>query len=193
VLGLTKAITFFNFLNAMPLPKLSTKQTFSIFALSGALLVGMPALTLAGGNPGLTIFSGVDRKDILDYNLQYDGRPKEWDRYKLYVPAKKLSQGASKFYISYPANFDGQFNTDSIEVRGKNGPVPIKGVVWDKESRFLEITLEKPIDPNTKADIVLSNVKNPDFGTYYLVCDVLASGDIPVRLYVGTWIVSIDR
>jgi hypothetical protein len=177
----------------MPLPKLSAKQIFSMFALSGALLVGLPALTLAGGNPGLTIFSGVDRKDILDYNLQYDGRPREWDRYKLYVPAKKLSQGASKFYISYPANFDGQFNTDSIEVRGKNGTVPIKGVVWDKESRFLEITLEKPVDPNTKVDIVLSNVKNPDFGTYYFVCDVLASGDIPVRLYVGTWIVSIDR
>ncbi|MFM6439270.1 MAG: DUF2808 domain-containing protein, partial [Microcystis panniformis] len=41
-------------------------------------------------------------------------------------------------------------------------------------------------------EIVMSNVRNPELGTYYFTCDVTASGNIPVRLYVGTWIVSIE-
>ncbi|BFM40145.1 DUF2808 domain-containing protein [Synechocystis sp. LKSZ1] len=170
-----------------------TKKTLALLALSGTLLFGLPVFVLAQGNSGFTIFSGVDRKDILDYYLQFGGFPNEWDRYKLYIPAKKLTQGASRFYISYPANFDGKFDTQSIDVRTKSGSVPLESVVWDKESRFLEISLAQPIDPNTKVDIVLSNVKNPTWGTYYFVCDVTASGDIPLRLYVGTWIVSIQR
>lgn len=172
---------------------LSPQWLLSLLALSGCLVVAAPTLTLAGGNSGLTIFSGVDRKDILDYFLQYNGLPNQQDRYKLYIPSKKLTQGASKFYISYPANFDGQFRTDKIEVRVKDKSVPLKNVVWDKESRFLEITPEEAIPPNTKVEIVLSNVTNPDMGTYYFVADALASGDIPVRLYIGTWIISISR
>ncbi|NEP28282.1 DUF2808 domain-containing protein, partial [Moorena sp. SIO3I6] len=42
-------------------------------------------------------------------------------------------------------------------------------------------------------ELVFSNVKNPDGGTYYFVCYVLAAGDIPLPTYVGTWIVSIGR
>ncbi|MEB3248531.1 MAG: DUF2808 domain-containing protein [Microcystaceae cyanobacterium] len=163
--------------------------------LSGTVSLAVPMWALAQGNSGLTIFSGVDRKDILDYYLQFGGNPNERDRYKLYIPGKKLPQGASKFYLSYPDNFKAEFKPENVEVRIKDGQesVPLTGVVVDKESRFVEISLAEPLPPNTKAEIVISNIKNPDFGTYYLVCDVLASGDIPVRLYVGTWIVSIQR
>ena len=49
------------------------------------------------------------------------------------------------------------------------------------------------VPANTKVDLVFSNVQNPDIGTYYLVADVQAAGEIPVRLYIGTWIVSINR
>lgn len=171
----------------------SPQWLLSLLALSGCLVVVAPTLTLAGGNSGLTIFSGVDRKDVLDYNLQFNGLPNQRDRYKLYIPSKKLTQGASKFYISYPANFDGKFRIDSVDVRVKDQSVAIKDVIWDKESRFLEITPEEAIPPNTKVEIVLSNVTNPDMGTYYFVADALASGDIPVRLYLGTWIISISR
>lgn len=172
--------------------KLSAKRLFSILAISGCLLTGLPILAWAGGNAGLTLFGGVKREDILNYVLQFGGRPGQWDRYKLYVPAKKLTQGASKFFISYPDHFNGKFDTDSIEVRVRGEAVPLKEVFWDKESRLLEIDLEQAIEASTKVDIVLSNVKNPDFGTYYFVCDALVAGDIPVRLYLGTWIVSID-
>lgn len=152
----------------------------------------LPALTLANGNPGLTIFSGVERKDILDYFLQFGGRPNQLDRYKLYIPAKKLSQGASTFFVSYPDYYNGQFDTSKIEVRVKGQPVPLKEVIWDKDSRIIQITLDQAIDPTTKVELVMSNVKNPDLGTYYFTCDVLAAGNVPVRLYVGTWIVSIE-
>ncbi len=48
----------------------------ALIALSLAVGAGiiLPKITLANGNPGLTIFSGVDRKDILDYFLQFGGR-----------------------------------------------------------------------------------------------------------------------
>jgi hypothetical protein len=173
---------------------ISPKHLLTLLALTGSIVVGLPSLTWAGGNAGLTIFSGVDRKDILDYYLEFGGNPNQsGERYKLYVPGKKLTQGASKFFISYPENFDGKFDPEKVEVRVKNEPIPLKEVLWDKESRLLEITLAKPIDASNKVDLVLSNVKNPDFGTYYIRLDVQASGQIPLRLYVGTWIVTIDR
>ncbi|WP_013324578.1 DUF2808 domain-containing protein [Gloeothece verrucosa] len=173
--------------------KASVKRLLPVLVLSGGLIASLPLFTWAGGNPGLTVFSGVDRKDILDYFLQFGGNPEEMDRYKLYIPAKRLPQGASAIFISYPDYFDGNFDTKKVEIRVKGKPLPLKEVYWDKESRFLEITLDQPLAPNTKAEVVLSNVTNPRTGTYYLICDVMASGDIPVRLYVGTWIVSIER
>lgn len=162
-------------------------------AASGCLVAGVQTLTWAGGNSGLTIFSGVDRKDILDYYLDFGGHPRQWDRYKLYVPAKKLTQGASRFFITYPDYFDGKFDTDKIEVRVKGESIPLREVYWDKESRLVEITPLEPIEAATKVDLVFSNVKNPESGTYYFRCDVQASGEIPVRLFAGVWIISIER
>ncbi len=172
--------------------KASLKRLLPLLALSGCLVAGLAPLTWANGNPGLTLFGGVDRKDILDYYLQFGGRPRQIDRYKLYIPAKKLPQGATSFFVFFPDYFDGDFDPNKIDVRIKGESVPIKEVVWDRESRIIEISLEQGIDPNTKTELVFSNVKNPDLGTYYFVCDILASGDIPVRSYVGTWIVSIE-
>jgi hypothetical protein len=171
---------------------ISGKRLFSALVVSGCLIAGIQAVSWADGNPGLTIFSGVERENILDYYLDFGGLPRQWDRYKLYVPAKKLTQGASKFYISYPENYDGKFDTDKIEVRTKEDEIPVREVIWDKESRVVEIDLERPVEAGTKVTIVMSNVKNPNFGTYYFVCDAQASGDVPVRLYLGTWIVSIE-
>jgi hypothetical protein len=177
----------------MKLSKFSILAALTSLVATGSLVVTTALQVKADSNPGLTIFSGVDRKDMLGYFLQFGGRPNQWDRYKLYVPSKKVPQGATTFFITYPDYFNGKFDTESIEVRTKKEKLPIKEIHWDKESRILEINLEKPLAPNTRAEIVLSNVQNPDLGTYYFVCDVLASGDIPVRLYVGTWILSIEQ
>jgi Protein of unknown function (DUF2808) len=172
--------------------KLSAKRVFAAVIASGCLLTGIQAISWAGGNPGLTIFSGVERENLLNYYLDFGGVERQWDRYKLYIPAKKMTQGASKFYISYPENFDGKFDTEKVEVRVDDESLPLREVYWDQEGRFLEIDLEQPVEAGTKVTIVLSNVKNPDAGTYYLVADAQAAGQIPLRLYLGTWIVSID-
>jgi hypothetical protein len=172
--------------------KLSAKSFISALVVSGCLLAGMQTISWADGNAGLTIFSGVERENILNYYLDFGGIPRQWDRYKLYVPAKKLTQGASKFFITYPEHFDGKFDTDKIEVRVDDEALPLREVYWDKESRVIEIDLEQPVEAGTKVTIVMSNVKNPDFGTYYFVCDAQAAGQVPVRLYLGTWIVSIE-
>jgi hypothetical protein len=147
----------------------------------------------AGSNAGLTIFSGVDRKDILDYHLDFGGVPGGTDRYKLYIPAKKLNQGASRFFISYPDYFNGVFDTKSIEVRVAGKSVPLKDIYWDKESHYIEINLLNPVPDNSEATIVLSNVQNPQIGTYYFYCDAQMTGNAPLRYYLGTWIISIDR
>jgi hypothetical protein len=70
----------------------------------------------------------------------------------------------------------------------------LRGVYWDQESRIIEIDLEKPIEASTKVEVVLSNVKNPRFGgTFYFNCQVMAAGDVPIRLYLGTWILTIQQ
>jgi hypothetical protein len=172
--------------------KFSAKRLISALVVSGCLLAGIQAVSWADGNPGLTIFSGVERENILNYYLDFGGLPQQWDRYKLYIPAKKMTQGASKFFISYPENFDGKFDTDKIEVRLKEEEIPVSEVIWDKESRVVEINLEKPVEAGNKVTIVMSNVRNPNYGTYYLVADAQASGQVPVRMYLGTWILSIE-
>ncbi len=147
----------------------------------------------ADANGGMTIFSGVDRKDNLNYHLDFGGNPYQNDRYKLYIPSKKLAQGAIRFFISYPEYFNGVFDTKSVEVRSGDKSVPLKSVYWDKESHYLEIDMETPLEGNSEATIVLSNVQNPNFGTYYFICDAQISGEVPLRIYLGTWIISIDR
>lgn len=174
-----------------------SKRLMATLALSGCLITGLQTFSLANSNPGLVIFSGVEnRSDILDYKLDFNGRPKFYgERMKLRVPKKKMTQGVSKFFISYlkDPEFDGKFDTNAIEVRVEGESIPLREVYWDKESRVVEIDLQEPIEAGNKVEVVFSNVKNPSSGTYYFICDVLTSGQIPLRMYLGTWIVSYTR
>jgi hypothetical protein len=173
--------------------RLSKPRWLSILAISGCLLSTLPAIVLAQGNPGLTIFSGVERENILNYHLDFGGQAGGWDRYRLRIPGKKLMQGASKFFISYPDYYKGKFDTEEIEVRVKEESLPLHNVVWDKESRIIEIDLEQPLKESNKVEIVFSNVKNPRFGgTFYFHGQVLPANDLPIRQHLGTWILSIE-
>lgn len=175
------------------------RRFFSFFALSAVCLVGAPILSHAQSNPGLTIFSGVSRDNVLSYYLDWGGRPSVKDRYKLTVPAKKMIPGVSRFIVKYPDYFyeqGGRFKADPerVEVRvngKKDQSLAVRDVFWDKESHILEIDLEEPMEELRKVELVLHKVRNPRLGTYYFHCDVLASTDIPVRTYVGTWIIDI--
>ena len=172
------------------------KKLFSSFLVAGGLVTLTPALEAFaqnGGNSGITIFSGIKRENILNYHLDFGGELNRWDRYRLRIPAKKLPAGASKFYITYPDYYKGKFDTDRIEVRIDGEAQPLTEVVWDKENQLVEIGLEEPIEPNTKVELVFSNVRNPRFGgTFYFNAQIDVPSDIAIRRYVGTWIIDLD-
>ncbi len=171
------------------------KKLFSSLLLAGGLLILTPGLEAfaQNRNSGITIFSGVERENILDYRLDFGGELNRWDRYRLRIPSKKLPSGASKFYITYPDYYKGKFDTDRMEVRIDGEPQPLSEVVWDKENHLVELDLEKPIEPNTKVEIVFSNVRNPRFpGTFYFNAQIDVPTDLAIRRYVGTWIIDLD-
>ena len=72
-----------------------SKRFMATLALSGCLITGVQTLSVANGNPGLVIFSGVEnRSDILDYKLDFNGRPRFYgERMRLRISKKKLTKG----------------------------------------------------------------------------------------------------
>lgn len=170
----------------------SLKKIFTTLGIASCLVASVPIITAAQGGSGLTIFSGVDRENILNYYLDFHGQRNSRDRYRLRIPGKKLMQGASKFYIFYPDYYDGTFKEDRIEVRIDGEPLALREVIWDQENYLIEIDLEEPLKESKKVELVFSGVKNPDVGTYYFRCEVLPALDVPIRQYIGTWIISIN-
>jgi len=169
------------------------RRVLSAIAVTSFLLTGFPIISLAQSLPGLTIFSGIKRENQLPFRLDFGGQPNGWDRYRLRIPAKKMNLAVSQFSISYPDYYKGKFDPDEIEVRLKGKKVPLQEVVWDKENRLVEIYPEEPVPAGSRVELVLSNVKNPAFGgTYYFNVQTLSPGDVPLRRYLGTWILSIS-
>lgn len=169
------------------------QRFFATLLLTGCLVTGLQTVTSAqGGTPGLTIFSGTERGDELNWRMDFGGRARGWDRYRLRIPAKKMKLAVAQFAISYPNYFKGKFDPKDIELRVKDKKVAIQEVKWDKDNYLLEIFPQEPIPAGNKVEIILSNVKNPDFGMYYFNCQVLSPGDAPLLRYLGTWILSIN-
>ncbi|WP_052055795.1 DUF2808 domain-containing protein [Myxosarcina sp. GI1] len=175
--------------------KLSFKTCLTSLAVATCTLGGLGAIANAQGGSGLVIF-GKEDVDVLNYYLDFGGKADARDRYRLRIPGKKLIGGASKFFISYPDYFDGKFDTDRIEVRvqkdGEEESLPLREVIWDQESQIIEIDLEEPLKESRKVEIVFSNVRNPEVGTYYFFAQVLPATDLPIREQLGAWVISID-
>ena len=163
-------------------------------ALSVCLLAGAQAIVSAQSTSGLTIFSGIDREKVLPYFLEWGLKAGQYgERYKLSIPAKKMVQGAAKFFITYPDYFDGKFNEDAIKVRVNKEEIELEEVIWDRESRIIEIVPKEQITASHRVEIVLDRVKNPTYaGTFYFNCQVIAANDLPIRLDLGTWIITIE-
>ncbi len=177
----------------IPLKSIS-KRLITTLAISSTLLIGVPLFAMAQSNPGLTIFSGVDRENILNYHLDFGGKAGNWDRYRLRIPGRKLTEGVSKLYVIYPDYYEGRFDVDRIEVRINNRPLALREVIWDEESRIIELDLEEPLLESRAVEIVMSNVYNPrNGGTFYFQGQMMTAGQIPIRLNVGTWILSISN
>ncbi len=170
------------------------KPLLTALTLATCTLGGVHTIAMAQGTPGLLIFGDRD-VDILNYYLDFGGIAEQRDRYRLRIPKKKLQNGATQFVISYPDYFDGKFDTDKIEVRpngDKKKSLPLKEVIWDEENRFVQINLAEPLKDPKKLEIVMSNTKNPEVGTYYFYAQVVPATNAPVPERVGAWVLSIN-
>ncbi|MGB3239227.1 MAG: DUF2808 domain-containing protein [Geitlerinemataceae cyanobacterium] len=187
--------------------KTTTRRILSTLAVTGCLATLVPAVSWAQGLPGLTIFGGPERANNLNYRLDYGTTRHPSDRYRLRVPADKMSFAAAQFSIDYPDYYRGEFDVEldaekdpedqPVEVRvrenGKYVSVALDEVIWDQENRVIEIYPTEPVPAGNKVEIVFSNVSNPrNGGMYYFNCRVLSPGDVPLLRYVGTWVLSIS-
>ena len=175
--------------------KLPKRIILSLVATTSCLVgVGIPTLVKADG--GLTLFSGIQRPDILSYRLDFDGQPNNWDRYKLRVSSKKVKKPIKTLIIKYPDYYDGKFDDreGKMEIRANGESLALKNVKWDKESYQIRFELEEPVPADTGLEAVLHNVRNPVFGgTYYFHAGALGPNDVPLPVYLGSWIISISR
>ena len=76
----------------MFLPKFPGKKFLSALAITTGLLTGIQAVSLAQSNSGITLWSGIQRQNILRYHADFGGRANAWDRYRFRIPAKKNDQ-----------------------------------------------------------------------------------------------------
>ncbi|MBR8832869.1 MAG: DUF2808 domain-containing protein [Stigonema ocellatum SAG 48.90 = DSM 106950] len=163
-------------------------------AVTSSLLASLPAISWAESNPGLTLFSGVKGDNQLSYRLDFGGQPNGWDRYRLRVSHKKLKIAVAHFVISYPEYYKGTFDPKNMEIHVKGKKVPLSDVKWDKENHVIEIYPQEAVPAGSDVEIILSNVKNPNFGgVFYFNCSVQSPGDVPLSRYIGTWIISISN
>lgn len=170
------------------------KPFLTALTLATCTLAGVHTMAVAQGGSGLVIFGNRD-VDILSYYLDFGGVADNRDRYRLRIPKKKLTNGATQFVISYPDYFDGKFNTEKIEVRvngKKDQSLPLKNVTWDEDNRFVQINLAEPLKDPRKIELVFSGVKNPDVGTYYFYAQVVPAINEPIPQRVGAWVISIN-
>ncbi|MBD2603415.1 DUF2808 domain-containing protein [Scytonema hofmannii FACHB-248] len=169
------------------------RRLLSALAVTGCLVTGLPAVTLAQSLPGFTLFSGVEGKNQLPFRLDFGGQTNGWDRYNLRIPAKKMKLAVAQFVVNYPNYYKGTFDAKKINILVNNKKVAVSEVKWDKEGRVIEIFPEEPVPAGTNVVLEFSNVQNPAFGgTFYFNCQVLSPGDVPLLRYVGTWIISVN-
>ncbi|MBW4655062.1 MAG: DUF2808 domain-containing protein [Kaiparowitsia implicata GSE-PSE-MK54-09C] len=170
------------------------KRLIPAMAIAACVAIGAPLSTLAQGTPGLTIFSGVDRENLLSYRLDFNGRPHAFDRYRLNISRRKMNRAVTEFTVTYPDYYTGRFNPSRMEVRVNGDSVPLDEVVWDEEAREIKLYPVEVVQPNQDVEIVFSNVRNPRIGgTYYFNALTRSSDDLPLRRYLGTWIIDIGR
>ncbi len=169
------------------------RRLLSTLVVTGCLLTGLPAISLAQGLPGFTLWSGVKSENQLPFRLDFGGQTNAWDRYRLRIPAKRMKFAASQFVVNYPQYYKGTLDPKKIEVRVKDKKVPLSEVKWDKENRVVEIYPQEPVPAGSDVELIFSNVKNPAFGgMFYWNCSIQTPGDVPLARYLGTWILSIS-
>ena len=188
----------------MSTPKHPMKRFVSIALCAGSLVAGVPIISSAQTNPGLSFIwgDGPSQKQQLGYVLQY-GTPKHLsDRWRLKI--KRQSVAIDRINITYPDYFTGKFREKKIELRQapksrifnlkKGKTIAVDSVTVDRDNGVIEIIPTEVIPADTAIEVVASNVKNPSSGgTYFFNCRISSPGDVGLMKYIGTWVVSIYR
>lgn len=176
----------------MSTSRFPVRSWLSMLAVASCLATGLSLPVHA--QAGLTIFSGVERENQLSYRLDYFGRPGSRDRYRLRIPSDKMEFAVSEFFVSYPDTYRGEFDADAVRLKVNGDVVSLDEVIWDEENRTIAIYPTESVPANTRIEIILSNVQNPNrVGTHYFNALVISPGDVPLRRYLGTWILSIGE
>jgi len=152
-----------------------------------------PSAVRAQSNAGFILFGGV-KDNALDYCLD-SGTSSRYDRY--YLEIKPQNFKVSEIIISYPDHFSGSFDTSDMKLRitdqcrgGKE--LEVASATWDKESRRVTIVPKEAIPSKTALRVVLSNVRNPDYSGFYQLDARVLRADVPVPVYVGSWVITLD-
>ena len=169
------------------------KKLGIVSCLAAACAVISPNMVRAQGNSGFILFGGP-KDGALDYCLD-NGASSRSDRY--YLEVKPQSFKVSEVLISYPEHFNGSFDTSDMKLRITNQcrggkDIEIESATWDKESRRITIIPKEAIPAKTPLRVVLSNVRNPNFSGFYQFDARLLRADIPVPVYVGSWVITLD-
>jgi hypothetical protein len=161
--------------------------------IAGAGLVGSPLASLAQPNAGFILW-GSAKDNALDYCLD-QGAADRYDRYYLEVKSQKFK--VSEVILTYTDQFTGTFDSSGIELRlssdcrgGKS--IPLESAVLDKETRRITVIPKDAIPANTPLRLVLSNVRNPYFGGLFQLDARVMRADVPVPVYIGSWIIGIE-
>jgi hypothetical protein len=167
------------------------RQIGQVTLAASCLIASTPIASFAQN--GVTIFSGVERKDELSYRLDFNGDRGNYDRYRLRVNADKMKLSVAQFIITYPDYYKGTFDTKDVEITVNGKPWKVQEVNWDKDNYRIEIYPVEPIPAKSNVEMIFSNVKNPDNpGVFYFGCLMQAPGDVPIMRQLGTWIISIN-
>lgn len=169
------------------------KKLSIVSCLAVACAVVSPSIVRAQGNAGFILFGGV-KDSALDYCLD-SGSSGRSDRY--YLEVKPQIFKVAEVIITYPDHFDGSFDTSDMKLRvtgdcrgGKD--LEIESATWDKETRRVTIIPKEAIPAKTALRVVMSNVRNPDYSGFYKFDGSVLRADVPVPVYIGSWVITLD-
>lgn len=155
------------------------------FAITGSVLSPTPASAQSG-----IVITGANGQDVLGYKLDFDGKRRSLDRYRLKIPAQDVA--VNEVAISFEEKFDGKINPDQVRLEVEGEPIELREVSWDPEFKSLEVAADQPIAAGQDMRLVLSRVRNPrSNGLYRIYARVLGTEANPLYRSVGLWIVTI--
>ncbi len=149
----------------------------------------LPEANYAQSTSGVILFGKI-RDRALEYYLDY-GRANQVDRYYLEVPGQDYS--VAEIVITYPDTFKGEFDPAGIDLRVGDKKVPLESAKLDAENRVISVVPKDPLAPKRPSKVVLSYVRNPEFGGLYQFDARVKSADAaPIFRYIGSWVIGID-